>query len=79
MIPAFFIHHNWDMWDILILLIVIALIFRKKIAMGLLYIILFPFALLFTILSALVGYTPKWLEEEKPKDDKPNKHRNIIF
>ncbi len=30
MIPAFFIHHNWDMWDIIIILIGLAIVFRKK-------------------------------------------------
>ena len=34
----------------------------------------------FVILFSLVGYTPKWLKDDKSKDDDtPPKHRNIIF
>lgn len=52
---------------------------RNKLFMLLLNIILLPIAVLIAILSALVGYTPKWLKDNDSKDDDSKKFKNIIF
>ena len=78
MIPAFFIHHNWDMWDIIIILIGLAIVFRKKIAMWLLNIILiflmFPIALVSVIFKWEPKFVKRW--EKEVEEYKKKKHKS---
>ena len=67
MIPAFFIHHNWDMWDIIIILIGLAIVFRKKIAMWLLNIILIFLMFPIALISTIFNWYPPFLKYKKKK------------
>ena len=75
MIPAFFIHHNWDMWDIIIILIGLAIVFRKKIAMWLLNIILIPLMFPIALVSVIFKWEPKFVKRwEKEIEEYHKKH-----
>lgn len=71
MIPAFLINHNWDMWDIVIILIVLAIIFRKKLAIGLFnilfYIVMVPLLVPLALISVIFKWEPKFLKYKKNK------------
>ena len=75
MISAFFIHHNWDMWDIIIILIGLAIVFRKKIAMWLLNIILIPLMFPIALVSVIFKWEPKFVKRwEKEIEEYHKKH-----
>lgn len=71
MIPAFLIHHNWDMWDIVIILIVLAIIFRKKLAIALFnilfYIIMVPLLVPLALISIIFKWEPRFLKYKRSK------------
>ena len=77
MILAFLIHHNWDMWDIVIILIVLAIIFWKRIGLFLLNLLLIPLMFPIALISVIFGWEPKFIkrweknvEEYKKKNNK---------
>lgn len=66
MILLHLFHHDWDMWDILLILIVLAIIFRKKLAIwlfnALFYIIMMPLLFPIALISAIFNWEPKFVK-----------------
>ena len=80
MILLHFFSPGYGVYAFIAFMLILMYYKRNALLMLLLNIILLPFAIIFVILFSLVGYTPKWLKDDKSKDDDtPPKHRNIIF
>ena len=62
MIPAFIIHHNWGYVDILIILVILVIIFWKRIAMVLLNLLLILLMFPIALVSAIFNWEPKFVK-----------------
>lgn len=59
---SFLFHHDWSMWDVLIILLILSLFFWKKILLLALNAILTIFMLPLAVISALFGWEPKFIK-----------------
>ena len=62
MLLSFLFHHDWSMWDVLIILLILSLFFWKKILLLALNAILTIFMLPLAVISALFGWEPKFIK-----------------
>ena len=62
MMLSFLFHHDWSMWDVLIILLILSLFFWKKILLLALNAILTIFMLPLAVISALFGWEPKFIK-----------------
>ena len=62
MMLSFIFHHDWSMWDVLIILLLLALFFWKKILLLALNVVLAIFMLPLAVISAHIGWEPKFIK-----------------
>ena len=76
MMLGFIFHHSWDMWDFLIILIILAIIFWKRIGMLLLTLLLIPLMFPIAFISAIFDWEPKFIKRwEKNVEEYKKKNK----